>query len=58
MLLLIARLGLQALLYRSGFEALTSDEFGRTVLAARWAQQPQMDKIAHHSNWHEQFTVP
>nr|MBC8446001.1 glycosyltransferase family 39 protein [Chloroflexota bacterium] len=42
MLLLIARLGLQVLLYRSGFKALTADEFGRTVLAARWAQSPYM----------------
>lgn len=44
-LLLIARLGLQALLYRSGFEALTADEFGRTVLAACWARRP-------HAVWH------
>jgi len=41
-LLLIARLGLQVLLYRSGFRALTADEFGRMVLAAKWAQGPHM----------------
>lgn len=38
--LLIARLGLQAFLYHSGFESLTADEFAWTVLAARWAQSP------------------
>jgi len=39
-LLLSARLGLQAFLYHSGFESLTADEFAWTVLAARWAQSP------------------
>ena len=39
-LLLIAKLSLQVLLYRSGFEALTADEFAWTVLAAHWAQSP------------------
>lgn len=39
-LLILIRLILHALLYLQGFESLTADEFGRTVLAARWAQHP------------------
>jgi len=39
-LLVIARLGLQALLYHAGFQAFTADDFGRTVVAAIWAQKP------------------
>ncbi len=41
-LLVSGRLLLQLMLYRAGFMALTADEFGRTVLAARWAQHPYM----------------
>ena len=37
---LVFRLALHALVYRAGFQSITSDEFGRIVLAARWAQQP------------------
>lgn len=37
---ILIRLILHALLYHQGFESLTADEFGRTVLAARWAQHP------------------
>jgi Dolichyl-phosphate-mannose-protein mannosyltransferase len=40
--LLLMRLGVQALLYARGFESMTADEFGRTVLAARWAEHPYM----------------
>lgn len=39
-IILLGRLLGQLLLYRSGFESLTADEFGRTLLAAQWAQQP------------------
>jgi hypothetical protein len=39
--LVAGRLFLQVMLYRSGFMSLSADEFGRTVLAARWAQNPQ-----------------
>jgi hypothetical protein len=39
-LLVSGRLLLQVMLYRSGFMSLTADEFGRTVLAAVWAQNP------------------
>jgi len=38
--LILIRLILHALLYHHGFESLTADEFGRTILAARWAQHP------------------
>lgn len=41
-LLIIGRWLLQIMLYRAGFEALTADEFSRTVLAARWAKEPYM----------------
>ena len=40
-LLVAARLLIQLLLYQSGFEAITADEFGRTVAAARWMEKPQ-----------------
>ena len=39
-LILIGRLALHVLLYRSGFMALTADDFGRIVVAGQWAQQP------------------
>lgn len=39
-LIIIGRLILQVALYRSGFLSLTADEFGRTVSAARWSQNP------------------
>lgn len=39
-LLLAARLSLQGWLYRAGFQSLTADEFGRTVMAAHWALKP------------------
>ena len=38
--LMVSRLGLQWLLYQAGFLALTADDYGRIVLAARWAQRP------------------
>lgn len=41
--LLLIRLGLQAALYQAGFVALTADEFGRTVMAARFALSPEME---------------
>jgi hypothetical protein len=40
--LIISRLIIQLLLYHSGFIALTADEFGRTVLAAEWARNPNL----------------
>jgi hypothetical protein len=40
--LLLLRLVIQALLYARGFESMTADEFGRTVLAARWAEHPYL----------------
>jgi len=46
--LLAGRLLVQAALYQAGFEALTADEFGRTVLAAGWAQRPY---LAWHGAW-------
>jgi len=39
-LMVIGRLWIQATLYELGFVALTADEFGRTIVAAVWAQQP------------------
>lgn len=39
--ILIGRLLLQLGLYASGFEALTADDFGRIVIAAIWARNPQ-----------------
>jgi hypothetical protein len=44
-LLVSGRVLLQLFLYRSGFISLSADEFGRTILAARWAQSP-------HTVWH------
>ncbi len=38
--LVSGRLFLQVMLYRFGFMSLSADEFGRTVLAARWARDP------------------
>jgi hypothetical protein len=38
--LVSGRLLLQVMLYRFGFISLSADEFGRVVLAARWAQNP------------------
>ncbi len=40
LLLLVSRLTMQWLLLRAGFEALSADEFGRSVLAAQWARAP------------------
>ena len=39
-LLLMVRLQIQIALYQSGFISLTADEFGRTIVAARWSQHP------------------
>ena len=39
--LLLLRLALHFLLYRSGFIALTADEFGRTIAAATWLRSPE-----------------
>lgn len=47
-LIVCARLGLQVLLYRVGFVSLTADDFGRAVVAGRWAQQPY---IIWHGAW-------
>src|SRR5262245_39883947 len=33
---------LQVALYQAGFLALTADEFGRTILAARWSKAPYL----------------
>lgn len=41
-LLITARLGAHVWLYRAGFAALTADEFGRMVSAARWARDPYL----------------
>ena len=41
-LIIAGRVILQGLLYRSGFLSITADEFGRTVLAAYWSQNPSM----------------
>jgi hypothetical protein len=41
-ILILARLLLQAYLYRSGFLALTADDFGRVLQAANWAVQPHL----------------
>lgn len=38
--ILVGRLLLQFALHQAGFIALTADEFGRTVIAALWAQHP------------------
>lgn len=38
--LLVVRVGLQLLLYASGFTALTADDFARTLGAAQWAADP------------------
>ncbi|MFZ0547327.1 MAG: glycosyltransferase family 39 protein [Candidatus Promineifilaceae bacterium] len=40
--LLIGRLVLQLNLYRIGFESLMADDFGRTLLAAKWAEAPYL----------------
>ena len=40
--LLLIRLGLQLILYRVGFQSLTADEFGRTVISAQWAIHPNI----------------
>jgi hypothetical protein len=40
--LLVGRLVLQLNLYRIGFESLTADDFGRTLLAAHWAEAPYL----------------
>ncbi|MFC2042746.1 hypothetical protein ACFLUA_01155 [Chloroflexota bacterium] len=37
-LILVARIVLHILLYKSGFESLSADEFGRIVRAAHWTQ--------------------
>ena len=42
-LLVCGRLFLQLMLYRSGFESLTADEFDRVIRAGLWAQGLQMD---------------
>jgi hypothetical protein len=42
-LLVCGRLFLQLMLYRSGFASVTADDFGRTVMAARWAQEPYVE---------------
>lgn len=42
-LMIVARLLLQAGLYRSGFLALTADDYGRVVRAANWAARPVQD---------------
>jgi predicted membrane-bound mannosyltransferase len=36
--LIVVRVLLQVVLYRSGFLSLSADEFGRTYFAARWIQ--------------------
>lgn len=42
LILIASRLITQIFLYSAGFTSLTADEFGRTVLAAQWAQEPFM----------------
>jgi hypothetical protein len=42
------RLVLHVLLYASGFESLTADEFARVVTAARWAEHPYWQT---HGDW-------
>jgi hypothetical protein len=39
-LLLLVRLFIQIALYHDGFISLTADEFGRTIVAARWSVHP------------------
>lgn len=39
---LVGRLFLQLNLYRIGFESFMADDFGRTLLAARWAEAPYL----------------
>ena len=41
-ILVIGWIVLQLVLYRSGFGALTADDFGPVVAAADWAQHPYM----------------
>ena len=48
-MIICARLGLQALLYRAGFVSLTADDFGRAVAAGLWAQRPYF--VWHGGAW-------
>jgi hypothetical protein len=39
--ILLGRIIIHALLYQSGFNALTADDFGRIIIAAHWSQSPE-----------------
>ncbi len=41
-LFLLIRLFIQIALYHDGFISLTADEFGRTIVAARWSEHPTL----------------
>ena len=47
-LILVARIVLQILLSKNGFESLSADEFGRIVRAAYWTQNPH---LIWHAPW-------